>query len=38
MEYYETLTKAAGKRGMKIPEYIKNFIVEHIVEIEKEIT
>lgn len=38
MEYYGTLTKAAGKRGMKIPEYIKNFIIEHINEIEKEIT
>ncbi len=38
MEYYETLTKAAEKRGMKIPKYIKNFIAEHIEEIEKEIT
>lgn len=38
MEYYGTLTKVAEKRKMKVPDYIKNFIMEHIDEIEKEIT
>lgn len=36
MGYYETVTKAAEKRGMKNPEYIKDFLIRHINEIERE--
>ncbi|MFQ5999157.1 MAG: ParB/RepB/Spo0J family partition protein [Candidatus Bathyarchaeia archaeon] len=38
MGYYEILMKAAEKKGMKVPEYIKDFMIKHIEEIAKEIT
>jgi len=37
MGHLETVTKAAEKREMTVPEYIKDFIVRHIDEIEREI-
>ena len=37
MGYLKVLTKAAEKKEMKVPEYIKDFIVRHIDEIEREI-
>lgn len=38
MGYYEILMKVAEKKGMKVPNYIKDFIIKHIEEIAKEIT
>lgn len=38
MGYYEILVRVAEKKGMKVPEYIKTFIVKHIEEIAKEMT
>ena len=38
MGYCEILMKAAEKKGMKVPEYIKDFMIKHIEEIAKEIT
>jgi ParB family chromosome partitioning protein len=38
MSYYETLTKAAERKGMKVPEFIKDFLIRHIDEIEKELS
>lgn len=38
MGHYEILTKAAEKRGKKVPEYIKDFVIKHIEEIKNEIT
>jgi len=38
MGYYEILMKVAEKKGMKVPEYIKDFMIKHIEEITKEIT
>jgi ParB/RepB/Spo0J family partition protein len=38
MGYYETLMRAAEKKGMKVSEYIKAFVTKHIEEIAKETT
>jgi hypothetical protein len=38
MGYYETLMRAAEKKGMKVSEYIKDFMTKHIEEIAKETT
>ena len=38
MGYYDILVKAAEKKGMKVPEYIKDFITKHIEEIAEETT
>jgi len=38
MSYYKILMKVAEKKGMKVPEYIKDFAIKHIEEIAKEIT
>ena len=38
MGYYEILVKAAEKKGMKVPEYIKDFMTKHIKEIAEETT
>jgi ParB family chromosome partitioning protein len=37
MGYYEILTTAAEKKGIKVPEYVKDFVIRHIQEIAKEI-
>lgn len=37
MGYYEILSRAAEAKGVKVPELIKDFVMRHIDEIEKEI-
>ena len=34
--YYKILTRVAEAKGMKVPEYIKDYIIRHIDEIAKE--
>lgn len=36
MGYYAVLTKVAEGKEMKVPEYLKDFIIRHIDEIEQE--
>lgn len=38
MGHYEILMKAAKNRGMKVPQYIKDFTIRHIEEIAEETT
>lgn len=37
MSYYETLRKVAEVKEMKVPEYIKDFVIRHIDEIKREL-
>jgi len=37
MGYYEILANVAEKKGMKVPEYIKDFLIRHINDIQTEI-
>ena len=38
MRYYEILTKVAQEKEMNVPEYIKDFIMRRIDEVQKETT